>query len=142
VASFIGHAQVDVDPDELAEQPESAPAHTDDIDIEALAGTNPLLGLWWEAVARTGTSERNRRVHAEYRIQHSCGDPSPAHTVARDLGLSPDNVRQIDHRVRVALGEVVSEDPRYGALRAIPWLGLEPPGPPASTATCLSAAAA
>jgi hypothetical protein len=144
VAAFIGHARADVDPDELAERAEDAPAHTEDIDVEELAHANPLLGLWWEAVARTGASDRNRRIHAEYRIQHSCGDPSPAHTVERHLGVRADNVRQIDRRLRVALARVVAADERYSALRDIPWLALppDPTTPPGTTPEAPSGPAA
>jgi hypothetical protein len=45
-------------------------------------------------------SPPDRQVFAEYLLQQSHGDPSPSHTVAAILGLTPANVRQIVCRVR------------------------------------------
>lgn len=60
----------------------------------------------WITVVEGLTTERNANVHIEYQTQKSLGDPSPAHTVGREFGLRPANVRQIDRRVRSKLAKL------------------------------------
>ena len=62
-------------------------------------------------------------MHLQYRFQKALGDPSPAHTVGAELGLRPDNVRQIDHRVRNRIIDLADSDERFTPLLALPWLG-------------------
>ena len=127
VAAAAGHPVAELDVDVLDERVESGDHRWSvgtAVDFEVLADANALLGLYRDALAEVQVSDRNRLVHREYRIQKGLGDPSPSHTVAAELGLGEANVRQIDRRVRCKLATLVAAEPRYRALRAIPWLDL------------------
>lgn len=121
VASAIGHARADVEPDEL-ELVAPSPCATAEPDLEELARAHDGLRLVLDALAAIDATVEQRQVHLEYRIQKAFGDPSPARTVAAQFAMSEANVRQIDRRIRVKLSEVVAGDERFGPLRAIPWL--------------------
>jgi hypothetical protein len=54
-------------------------------------------------------------------VQKHLGDPSPAHTVARETGLRPDNVRQIDRRLRVRLQQLAARDATFAPLVGLGW---------------------
>lgn len=86
-----------------------------------LAAREPLVALLWSAIRRVA-SPRDTDVHILYRLQKGMGDRSPAHTVGAEFGLAPDNVRQIDLRVRRKLGALIAVDPAYGPLRDLQWL--------------------
>lgn len=58
----------------------------------------------------------DREVLLRYAQQQAAGDPSPAHTVAADLGLSPPIVRQRACRARRRLRRVIEHDPRFAGL--------------------------
>lgn len=123
----IGNARVDVDVEDVDLGPPTARCSGSgaNFDLDEMARRDPLLGLLLEAV-REVTSPRNAAVHLEYRIQHCCGDPSPAHTVGAMFDLSPANVRQIDRRVRRQLSELVSTDARYADLVTVEWIQVDP----------------
>ena len=89
-------------------------------ELGALARRLPSVALLVVAITEVA-SERDCEVHIQYRIQKRLGDPSPAHTVAAEFGLTPDHVRQIDHRVRGRLRALVDGDERFGALRDLHW---------------------
>lgn len=91
------------------------------VEFEDLVARLPTVALLDQAIEAVA-NERDRRVHLEYRIQKRSGDASPAHTVAAEFGLSPENVRQIDSRVRRRLRALVATDPRYADLRDLRWL--------------------
>ena len=122
IAKAIGHARADVDVEQLAERAAPSLTVAGEVDFDQAADRNRLLGLVRQALAEVAVSERNRRVHLEYRLQKALGDPSPAATVGGEFGLSEANVRQIDRRVRVKLTAVVARHDRYRELRDIPWL--------------------
>jgi len=103
-------------PDVLVPEP---PRASDE--LASLAAREPLVALLCEAI-RLVASPRDTDVHIQYRLQKGLGDRSPAHTVGAEFGLAPDNVRQIDHRVRRKLGVLIDEDPEFGPLRALHWL--------------------
>ena len=65
---------------------------------------------------------RDQLVVRQFLLQKAYGDPSPSHTVADDLGLSPDNVRQIVSRVGRRLRELLADDDRYRLLGESGWL--------------------
>lgn len=141
VVAYLGHPSVELEPDRLdaargaagsgapadrpadgavgtraADRPGSAAVEFDD-----LVARIPTVALLDQAIGAVA-SERDRRVHLEYRIQKRSGDASPAHTVASEFGLSPENVRQIDSRVRRRLRALVATDPRFADLRDLRWL--------------------
>ena len=122
IATSIGHARADLEPDDLPLTAPAPIAHGGEPDLERLASTHRGLRLVLDALADVAATDEQRQVHLEYRIQKAFGDPSPARTVAAQFGLSEANVRQIDRRLRVRLTELVAADARYRALRVIPWL--------------------
>lgn len=121
VAAAAGHATADVDVDLLHVVPAPAPVHHD-VDLDSLAEHNELLALLRDALGVIVCSDRDRDVHVEYRVQWSLGDPSPAHTTAAAFGLAPDNVRQIDHRVRRKVRLLAGTDARFAPLADMPWI--------------------
>lgn len=95
----------------------------DEVALARIARREPLVGLLLDALTSV-TSDRDLRVVLVFAVQQAQGDPSPSHTVARAVGLEPDNVRQIVSRTRRRLHGLVEVDERYGALGALPFLGL------------------
>jgi DNA-directed RNA polymerase specialized sigma24 family protein len=65
---------------------------------------------------------RDGGIWLRYRIQQQAGDPSPANTVADELGLRPPTVRQRASRARRRLARHVSSDPRFAPLADLPLL--------------------
>jgi len=104
----------------VADLQEPAPPRPTD-DLAGLAAREPVVALLWAAI-QCVASPRDTDVHIQYRIQKRLGDRSPARTVGAEFGLAPDNVRQIDRRVRRKLGLLIERDPTFGALRELPWL--------------------
>lgn len=123
VARAIGHARAEVDLETVdVDDVDPAPVGAAAVSLEGLAEQHESVALLVEVLDAIGVSELHRRVHVEYRLQSSLGDPSPAHTVGAQFGLGPDNVRQIDRRIRSRLAGVIAGDDRYRALAEIPWV--------------------
>lgn len=124
VARDVGHRSAELD-DDREDTPHLEPVESGGTAAEPtlaeLASVEPTVGLLAAAMARVG-SERDRAVHLEYGIQRAGGDPSPAHTVARAFGLKPDNVRQIDHRMKGRLRHLAETDEGYRDLGGLRWL--------------------
>lgn len=91
------------------------------VTFKTLAEEHPMVRLLAAAVAEIG-NPRDQQVFIEYRLQKEMGDPSPSHVVARMFHLSPDNVRQIDRRMRVRLANIVATTPRFAPLEEVRWL--------------------
>lgn len=123
VVAEVGHPSVDLDAlgpraaDPVAEAPAPLRAAT----LEDLAARDRTVALLVEAIDRVG-SARDAAVHKELRIQRAAGDPSPSVTVARATRLRPDNVRQIDCRLRRKLRALAEGDPHYAPLSDLAWL--------------------
>lgn len=122
VAAEVGHRSVDIDDVESAvasiEAPSLEPAV---VELHSLAESEPTVALLIEAVEIVG-SERDAKVHLEYRVQWALGDPSPSHTVASIAGLAAANVRQIDTRMRKKVVRLANTDERFGPLKELAWL--------------------
>jgi hypothetical protein len=123
IATAIGHARADVDVDELDGEDRASQVGTDgdDIELEDLID-RPIVALLVRALDVVGCSDRDRRVHVEYRRQCAAGDPSPATTVGWQFGLRADHVRQIDRRVRAKLAALASGDDEFAPLAELPWV--------------------
>ena len=67
--------------------------------------------------------ERDREVLLRHADQVGAGDPSPAVTVGRELGRSPDAVRQAVSRGRRRLRDLAEADSRFRPLLRLPLLG-------------------
>jgi hypothetical protein len=103
VANRIGHRTEVLDLDRLDRvdrEPVTLPASVEgSAALDRLAARHPEVAAFTERLDAVA-SPRDRQVFAEYLLQQSHGDPSPSHTVAAILGLTPANVRQIVCRVR------------------------------------------
>lgn len=125
VARFVDQRgrPLDLVIDELAELP--IPTTTGGGDPEAdrdplgllhrLAAEDPVCRSLEAALDESG-SLRDQVIVLEMRMQALAGDPSPAVTIARQLGMKPDAVRQVAHRMRVRLRATVAEHPRFRVL--------------------------
>lgn len=124
IAAEIGHRSVAIDAAEFGsavasiEEPSLEPAV---VELRSLAELEPTVALLIEAVEIVG-SERDAKVHLEYRVQWALGDPSPSHTVASMAGLEAANVRQIDTRMRKKVARLANADERFGSLKELSWL--------------------
>lgn len=124
VVREIGHASVDLETDLLVDRTDDL-GHPDELDeldpFDPRGARDPRLRLLGEALTRSATA-RDQVVVRQFLLQKAYGDPSPSHTVAHDLGLSPDNVRQIVSRVGRRLRELLAGDDRYRLLGESGWL--------------------
>jgi hypothetical protein len=123
-AAYVGiHADaLDAERHEhLAATAEAATATADPSDpdvlelLDQLASRRPECALVSEALGRV-TNARNRGIVLDVRVQSALGDPSPATTVGRDVGLQPEAVRQVVHRTRRALRHLVDQEPRFAPV--------------------------
>ena len=85
--------------------------------LDQLASRRPECALVSEALGRVANA-RNRGIVLDVRVQSALGDPSPATTVGRDVGLQPEAVRQVVHRTRRALRHLVDQEPRFAPVAA------------------------
>lgn len=107
VAARIGHRTEELDLDRLEQEAGAPPVAVaagvgraeGAAALDRLAARHPEVAAFTERLDAVA-SPRDRQVFAEYLLQQSHGDPSPSHTVAAILGLTPANVRQIVCRVR------------------------------------------
>ena len=122
VAVAVGHRVVS-DAEDLEVEVSTAPAGGVDLgpdDLGVLLERSADLRLFIEAVHAV-SNPRDADVFVQYRLQQRLGDRSPANTVAAMFDLTPANVRQIHHRVRIRLGPVLSTD-RYRRIADLPLL--------------------
>ncbi len=124
VVREIGHASVELDAEHVDHLDHLGPdvvGTEGDLDPFGPGGaTDARLRLLGEAIDRIA-SGRDRLVVRQFLLQKAYGDPSPSHTVAHDLGLTPDNVRQIVSRVRRRVRELRADDDRYQLLGEPGW---------------------
>ncbi|MBK9179015.1 MAG: hypothetical protein IPM45_05480 [Acidimicrobiales bacterium] len=127
VAREVGTYGVELDVDRLPDAAE--PAAWRDRDGDALeqlqrlaAGGGRAVGLLAEAL-RLVASRRDAELVLRYRMQERQGDPSPSHTVARELGMRPPAVRKAVSRVRARLVALSRSDHRFADLADLPLLG-------------------
>ena len=91
-----------------------------DADLTArssLAAEFEPFGEAWCAVG----SHRDQEAAWLFRVQKETGDPSPAHTVANEFGISPANARKIHQRHFDRVNEVIWNDERFEPLRRWEW---------------------
>lgn len=135
VAAHIGHATSGDDPCDLAGGGATrSPAGSDpmgDRTLADLVDVDERFRLLVEALDLVA-SPRDRRVVLDFIDQKSAGDPSPSHTVAELVGLSPANVRKIHSRVRGRVLLLVQDDERFEPLARGEWLVVRPRQEPCS----------
>lgn len=132
VTSFVGqHAEV-FDPERVDSASVLdhgafgmvAHAEADDDPVQTLgrlAASDPLCHLLVTALNEVG-SPRDQTILLEMRMQALSGDPSPAVTVARQLDMRPEAVRQAAHRVSARLKSVAAREPRFRPLGGLALL--------------------
>lgn len=86
--------------------------------LDGLAGRDPDCALVRDALSRVA-SPRDRAIVLELRVQALGGDVSPAVTVGRRYGLTPEAVRQVASRVRSRLRQLATSDPEFGRLTGV-----------------------
>jgi hypothetical protein len=96
-----------------------APESEVEVLVARLAGNHDEVALLEEAVRRVAT-DRDRTLFWETVLQQAMGDPSPATTVGRTLGVTPSVVRQQHRRIRVRIARLAELDPRYAAVGRLP----------------------
>lgn len=122
IVEAIGHPSVELDDGVIDVRiPEPVTAEAADADFETLAPRYPLIELLIEAV-REVASERDAGVHLKYQEQLALDDRQSSHTVGAMFELNPDNVRQIDRRVRKKLSKFRQSEPSFAGLAEVPWV--------------------
>lgn len=108
-------------PDEsaLAWQGEERPAV---VVLCTVARRHPGAAMVAEALA-IAVREADREVLLRHADQVRAGDPSPAVTVGREVGRSPDAVRQAVSRARRKLRDLAEAEHRFRPLLRLPLLG-------------------
>lgn len=114
----------------IAPQPPSqltAPEVDDDplLTLGRLAADDALCRLLADAMNEVGSS-RDQTILLEVRLQALSGDPSPAVTVATQLGMRPEAVRQAAHRLRSRLQARIENEPKFRPLAGLALLSREP----------------
>ena len=122
IAAEIGHRQVELgNDDSLDGEAGSAPVMSDaDLTIEGIVALAPELEPFVH-VWRSVSSARDQEAAWLFRVQKDTGDPSPAHTVADEFGISPANARKIHQRHFEKVSEVVASEERFESLRHWEW---------------------
>jgi len=132
----VGHRTTEL-LDELFERPgamwdewDGAELHRDESTVEAferLAKSDEVVRLFLSTL-RHMVSERNYVVVLEYLLQQGSGDRSPSKTVARRVGLKPDNVRQVASRTRKRILGEIDADSGLEPLLDMRWFDDEESG--------------
>ena len=127
ISAYLGQHHDDLDNEASAAIPDRPlVSNRDDGEDEwatlrMLAAEHPELALLEEALMTAATT-REQLVLLPYEALKADGDPSPARTLAVELDLSPDNVRQIVRRAKVKVRKLVDTDDRYASIRDLPIL--------------------
>lgn len=89
--------------------------------LSHLAEDHPGCALVLAALEQVATW-RDRAIVLEVRTQVAGGDPSPAFTVARRHGVTPEVVRQVVCRVRARLIRLAAHEDRFASLADLPMV--------------------
>lgn len=122
VAAEIGHRLAELADDESADGQVGGAASASDADltIERFVSLAAEFAPFAEAWGAVG-SVRDQQAAWLFRVQKETGDPSPAHTVANEFGISPANARKIHQRHFERVNEVIWNDERFEPLRRWEW---------------------
>ena len=122
VAAEIGHRLAELGEEESADgEVGGASIRSDaDLTIEHFVSLTTEFVPFGEAWRSVG-SGRDQDVAWLYRVQKETGDPSPAHTVADEFGISPANARKIHQRHFGRVSSVIWSDERFEPLRRWGW---------------------
>lgn len=120
VSGWVGQHGVEYDPERheqvVREELSRAADELEELEVlEDLRSSHPGCDLLFEALERVA-STRDRRILLAVRVQTAAGDPSPSVTVAREMGMRPDAVRQAAHRVRSRLKILAATEGRFAPL--------------------------
>ena len=124
IAAEIGHRSVELGHDDSLDGEAGvalvSTGGDTDLTIDALVELDSTLGTFVEAY-RSVSSDRDQDAAWLFRVQKVNGDPSPAHTVADEFGITPDHARQIHKRHFTRVHDLVWNDDRFAAIRAWDW---------------------
>lgn len=121
IAAELGHRSVELSDDENGAEAVGTSTVSDaDLTLEHFVSLTAEFEPFMEAWRAVG-SERNQEVAWLFRVQKETGDPSPAHTVADEFGISPANARKIHQRHFEKVSEVVASEERFESLRHWEW---------------------
>ena len=122
VTVWIGQHTTDVDLDGMGLRDESlavSAADPDEADtLSELAVVHPQVALLEQAMTEA-LSVRERTILLAYEACRADGDPSPANTLSRQLGLTAANVRQITKRAKDKVRALVTIDERFASIRGL-----------------------
>ena len=122
VVAAIGHPTVELDQSRHDQETGASPNGADPGDAyRSLVKRDARVRLLDSAIGRVG-NDRDRKVFVQYSLQQSLGDPSPAHTVGAEFGLSAANVRQIVHRQRSRLQHLARSEPAFTKILDSKWV--------------------
>ncbi len=131
VAREVGTYGVGLDVDRLPAATDPAAWHGLDGDavdhLERLAAdAGRPVRLLAEALVLVA-SRRDAELLLRYAMQERQGDPSPSHTVARELGMRPPAVRKAASRVRARLLHLARADHRFAEVAGLPLVATASP---------------
>jgi hypothetical protein len=122
IVKSIGHPTTEFDPQRHDQPASSIGGGRDAGDhYRSLVRSDDRVGLLDSAIGRVG-NDRDQAVFRQFNLQQSLGDPSPAHTIAMEFGLSPANVRQIVHRHRRRLQNLARSEPAFTGILDSKWV--------------------
>lgn len=121
VNSWVGVHTSTLDDDrarEIADDACAAACHEPDLDamFARLAHETPIVSLVRDAAREARVDDAAFLLVVNYRIHQDQGDPSPAHTLAAQHGLTPETVRQRVSRTRKRMRAVIETDERFAEL--------------------------
>ncbi|GIU85362.1 MAG: hypothetical protein KatS3mg008_2137 [Acidimicrobiales bacterium] len=96
--------------------PSWAPVELHRACLRATEEQRRAIRLWIDVVTREATSERDAQVHVEYQTLLHDGHPAPSGAVAERYGMTANNVRQVDYRLRRRIREFAIEHPQVARL--------------------------
>lgn len=121
IAADIGHRSVELGHDDTLEgEVNDTPAGAADLTVERFVSLDPSHALFGEAYAAV-SSDRDQLAAWLFRVQKVNGDPSPAHTVADEFGVSAAHARKIHERHFSRVRALVWAEHRYEPLRSWRW---------------------
>lgn len=119
-SAWVGQYADELDMDRTDTGTDNPPSalETDPAELDVLshlAESHLGCALVLAALEQVAT-RRDRAIVLEVRAQMAGGDPSPALTVARRHGVTPEVVRQVVSRVRARLARLAAHEERFAAL--------------------------
>lgn len=121
IAADIGHRSVELGHDDTLEgEVNDAPAGGADLTLERFVSLHSSHELFGEAYCSV-SSDRDQLAAWLFRVQKVNDDPSPAHTVSDEFGITAAHARKIHERHFSRVHALIWSDDRYAPLRTWKW---------------------